>query len=170
MTRTGYKMGDTPLTLHGKELIPGEVAPDFTLVKQDLSPLHLADLGDKVKLLVAVPSVDTSVCELETIRFNEEAGKMGDKVVVLTVSVDLPFAQQRFCAAKGIENAIVASDYQHRTFGEAYGVLIDELMLLNRSVFVLDRENRITYVEYVKQNTEHPDYDAALTAAKKLLK
>lgn len=88
----------------------------------------------------------------------------------LTVSVDLPFAQSRFCAANGIDNAIVASDYQQRSFGKAYGVLIDGLMLLNRSIFVLDEDNTITYVEYVKQNTEHPDYDAALEAAKKLLK
>ena len=170
MTRTGFKMGDTALTLLGEERKVGDIAPDFTLAKQDLSPLTLADLGKKVKLIVAVPSIDTSVCELETIRFNEEAGKFGDKAVVLTVSVDLPFAQSRFCAANGIDNAIVASDYQQRSFGKAYGVLIDGLMLLNRSIFVLDEDNTITYVEYVKQNTEHPDYDAALETAKKLLK
>lgn len=170
MTRTGFKMGDTELTLLGEERKVGDIAPDFTLAKQDLSPLTLADLGKKVKLIVAVPSIDTSVCELETIRFNEEAGKFGDKAIVLAVSVDLPFAQARFCAAKGIDNAIVASDYQQRSFGKAYGVLIDGLMLLNRSIFVLDEDNTITYVEYVKQNTEHPDYDAALEAAKKLLK
>lgn len=169
MARTGYKMGDTPLTLVGAELKVGDQAPDFTLTKQDLSPLTLSDLGDKVKLIAAVPSIDTKVCELETIRFNAEAGKLGEDAVVLTVSMDLPFAQGRFCAAEGIDNAIVASDYKDHAFGEAYGVLMEELKLLNRSIFVLDRDNKIAYVEYLEQNTEHPNYDAALDAAKALL-
>lgn len=169
MSRDGFKMGDMPLTLAGKELKVGDKAPDFTLTKQDLSPLTLADLGDKVKLIAPVPSIDTKVCELETIRFNSEADKLGDGVVVLTVSMDLPFAQSRFCAAEGIDNAIVASDYQDHSFGEAYGVLMNELKLLNRSIFVLDANNQIVYVEYVKQNAEHPNYDAALAAAKELL-
>ena len=167
--RTGFKMAENDITLVGKEIHVGEAAPDFTLTKMDLSPLKLADLGNKVKLIAAVPSVDTKVCELETIRFNQEAEKLGDQAVVLTVSLDLPFAQSRFCAAEGISNAIVASDYQNRSFGEAYGCLIDELKLLNRSVFVLDHNNKVVYVEYLKQNTDFPNYDAALDAAKALL-
>ncbi len=168
-TRTGYKMGDQELTLCGPEIKPGDQAPDFTITKTDLSPLTLKDLGNKVKLIAAVPSVDTKVCELETIRFNEEAEKLGDDVVVLTVSVDLPFALERFCAAEGIKNAIVASDYQNRDFAKKYGVLIDGLFLLNRSIFVLDQDNNVVYAAYNEQNTDHPDYDAALQAAKDLL-
>ena len=167
-TRTGYKMGDDELRLCGPEIKVGDQAPDFTVIKTDLSPLSLSDLGNKVKIIAAVPSVDTKVCELETIRFNEEAEKFGDDVVVLTVSVDLPFALERFCAAEGIENAIVASDYQHRDFAKKYGVLIDGLFLLNRSVFVLDQNNNVAYAAYNEQNTDHPDYDAALEVAKSL--
>jgi len=169
MSRSGFKLGDTEITLSGNEIHVGDIAPDFTVVKTDLSPLTLSDLGDKVKLLVAVPSVDTKVCELETIRFNQEAEALGDDVVVLTLSLDLPFAQGRFCAVQGIKNAIVASDYQTRDFSEKYGVLMDGLALMNRSVFVLDRDNRVTYVEYLAQNTDFPDFDAALDAARALL-
>lgn len=167
--RTGFKMGDSELTLLGKELKVGDKAPDFTVVKQDLSPYTLKDMGDVPKILIAVPSVDTGVCEMETIRFNEEAKKLGDKVALLTVSMDLPFAQQRFCAQKGIDNLVVASDYQNREFAEKYGVLIDGLCLTNRSIFVLDKDNTITYLEYVPQNTDHPNYDGALEAVNKLI-
>ncbi len=169
MARTGFKMGDTPLSLLGNELHIGDQAPDFTLIQQDLSPLTLADLGNKVKIITPLPSVDTGVCEIETIRFNAEAGKLGEGVVVLTASMDLPFAQSRFCANHGIENSIVASDYQTHAFAEAYGVLIDELKLMNRSVFVLDQQNIIRYVQYVEQNTEEPNYDQALDVARELI-
>lgn len=168
--RSGFLMKDQELTLLGHEVKVGEKAPDFSVVKGDLSPLSLKDLGDKVKLIIAVPSLDTSVCQLETIRFNEEAEKLGEEVVVLTVSMDLPFAQGRFCSSNNIKNAIVTSDYQTRSFAENYGVLMDGLFLTNRSVFVLDRDNTVRYVEYVKQNTDHPDYDKALNAARELLK
>ena len=167
--RTGFKMGESELTLLGNEIKVGDQAPEFTVVKPDLSPLTLADLGDKIKIIAAVPSVDTKVCELETIRFNEEAARLGHDVVILTISVDLPFALDRFCAAEAIENAIVASDYQNRDFAEKYGVLIDGLFLLNRSVFVLDRDNKVVYVAYNEQNVEHPNYDAVLDAVKGLL-
>ena len=169
MSRTGYKMGDDAITLYGEAIEVGQKAPDFTLVKQDLSPLTLEDLGNKIKIIAAIPSVDTGVCELETIRFNKEAADLGEDVIVLTVSVDLPFALQRFCAAKDIQNAIVASDYKDRIFGQNYGCYIEELGLLNRTVFVLDRDNKVSYVHYNEQNTDHPDYDAVLEAAKKLL-
>lgn len=167
--RKGHFMGDTPLTLLGPELKVGDTAPDFNIVTSELNPYGLKDADGKVKLLVAVPSLDTKVCELETIRFNEEADKLGKDVVVLTISMDLPFAQQRFCGAKGISNIEVLSDYQNREFGEKYGILIDELKLLNRSIFVLDKDNKIVYLEVLEQNTEHPDYDKALEAAKNLL-
>lgn len=168
--RTGFKMGDDELTLLGKEVKVGDKAPDFTVVKGDLSSFSLKDMGDKVKLLVAVPSIDTNVCELETIRFNEEADKLGDDVAIMVVSMDLPFAQSRFCAAKGIKHLTVTSDYQQKSFGENYGVLMEGLSLLNRSIFVVDKDNTVKYVEYVKQNTNHPDYDKALDAARELLK
>ncbi len=168
--RTGFKMGDDELTLLGKEVKVGDKAPDFAVVKGDLSSFSLKDMGDKVKLLVAVPSIDTNVCELETIRFNEEADKLGDDVAIMVVSMDLPFAQSRFCAAKGIKHLTVTSDYQQKSFGENYGVLMEGLSLLNRSIFVVDKDNTVKYVEYVKQNTNHPDYDKALDAARELLK
>lgn len=167
--RSGFYMGENEVQLLGNEVKVGDAAPDFSVVKTDLSPLSLKDLGEGVKVLVSVPSVDTKVCELETIRFNEEAGKLGNDVQVLIVSVDLPFAQERFCGAKGIENVTVVSDYQQRSFAENYGVLIDGLYLLNRSIFVLDKENKVQYVEYVEQNHNHPNYDAALSAVKELL-
>lgn len=170
MGRSGYKMGDDELTLYGEELKVGDQAPDFTLTTKDSEEISLADLGDKVKIIASVPSIDTGVCEIETIRFNQEAGELGDDVVVLTVSVDLPFALQRFCANQGIENAITTSDYKTRQFGKDYGVLMDDLYLLNRSVFVLDQDNKLVYVAYNEQNTEEPDYDAALNAAKEALK
>lgn len=167
--RTGHFLGDTPLTLLGPELKVGDQAPDFQIVTSELAPYGLKDAEGKIKLIAAVPSLDTKVCELETIRFNEEADKLGDDVVVLTVSLDLPFAQQRFCGAQGIKNIVVLSDYQNREFGEKYGILIDELKLLNRSIFVLDKDNKIVYLEVLEQNTDHPDYDKALDAARALL-
>lgn len=167
--RTGFKMGDNELTLLGHEMKVGDSAPDFTLVKTDLSPFGLSDVKGKVVIIAAVPSLDTKVCELETIRFNEEADKLGDQVAVLTISMDLPFAQERFCGAEGISNLTVLSDYQKREFGEKYGCLIDGLFLLNRSIFVIDQEGKVSYVQYLEQNTEHPDYDKALEAVRALL-
>ncbi len=167
--RTGYLMGDQELHLIGPELKVGDKAPDFNLLTKDMKPISLKDFDGKVKIISAVPSLDTKVCELETIRFNEEADKLGQGLAVITVSLDLPFAQQRFCGDKGIHNLTVASDYQERSFSKDYGVLIDELKLMNRSVFVLDKDNKFVHVEYVKQNTDFPDFDKALEAAGKLL-
>lgn len=167
--RTGYKMGEDELTLLGKEVKVGDIAPSFRLVSKDMEPVTLESLGKKVKIITAVPSLDTPVCQMETTRFNQEADKLGDGLAVLTVSMDLPFAQQRFCSAEGVKNLTVASDYVDHSFGEAYGCLIEGLTLLNRSVFVLDADNKVTYVEYLEQNTNEPDYDKALAAAKALL-
>lgn len=156
-----------PITLLGHEVKVGEKAPEFTAVKESMVPFSLNDVEGKVKLISVVPSVDTGVCELQTIRFNKEAGQLKDTAVI-TISVDLPFAVGRFCAAKNIDNAIVLSDYNKHSFGYAYGFLIDELQLLNRGIVVIDKDNVVRYVEYVKENTDHPDYDKALEVAKSL--
>lgn len=161
-------MHDDPLTLVGKEIKVGDKAPDFTVAKNDLSPYTLSDAGDKVKIISVVPSLDTGVCELQTIRFNDEASKLDD-VVILTISVDLPFAQDRFCNAHNIDKVITLSDYKDLSFGEAYGFVVEELRLLSRGIVVLDKDNTVKYVEYVKELTNHPDYDKALEAAKELV-
>lgn len=167
--RTGLvTMHGDPLTLVGKEIKVGDKAPDFTVAKNDLSPYSLSDAGEKVKIISVVPSLDTGVCELQTIRFNEEAAALKD-VVVLTISVDLPFAQGRFCGAHNIDKVITLSDYKDLSFGENYGFVLEELRLLSRGIVVLDKDNTVKYVEYVKEVTDHPDYDKAIEAAKKLL-
>lgn len=164
-----FTMGETPVTVVGKEIKVGDKAPDFTVAKNDLTPYTLADAGNHIKLISVVPSLDTGVCELQTIRFNEEATSLGDDVTVLTISVDLPFAQARFADGKQIENALLLSDYKDLSFGNAYGFVIEELRLLNRGIVVIDRDNTVRYVEYVKNNHNHPDYDAAIEAVKALV-
>ncbi|SFD61099.1 thiol peroxidase (atypical 2-Cys peroxiredoxin) [Lentibacillus persicus] len=154
-----------PVTLLGNELSVGDKAPDFTVLANDLQEVSLSDYKG-VRLIAAVPSVDTGVCSDETKRFNEEADKLGN-VHVLTISMDLPFAQGRWCAANGVKNLDTLSDHRHADFGEKYGVLIKELRLLARAVFVVDSNDKITYVEYVDEVTDHPDYDSALQAAEK---
>ncbi|MEW6720920.1 MAG: thiol peroxidase [Thermodesulfobacteriota bacterium] len=155
-----------PVTLLGPEIKAGDKAPDFRVVGTGLEPVSLADFRGKVKIISAVPSLDTPVCDTETRRFNEEAGKLPDNVVVLTVSLDLPFAQKRWCAAAGIDKVRTLSDYQDRSFAQAYGVLIKELKLLSRSIFVVDGTDTVRYVQHVKEITSEPDYAAVLEAAK----
>ena len=158
-----------PLTLLGNEVKVGQKAPDAELVANDLSVVRLSSLSSgKICLLAAVPSLDTPVCDLETRRFNKEASSLGDDVKVLTVSMDLPFAQTRWCGAAGAKNVQTLSDYRDANFGKAYGVLIKDLHLLARAVFVLDKQGIVRYVELVKEVASEPDYDAALTAARKL--
>ncbi|OES44139.1 thiol peroxidase [Domibacillus iocasae] len=154
-----------PMTLIGNEVKVGDKAPDFTVLANDLSAVTLADTSGKVRLISVVPSIDTGVCDAQTRRFNEEAAKV-DNVEVLTVSADLPFAQKRWCAAAGLENVKTLSDHRDFSFAEAYGVGMKELRLLARSVFVIDSSDTVTYVEYVGEGTDHPDYDAAIEAAK----
>lgn len=154
-----------PVTLEGTEIKPGDTAPDFTVIANDLSEKTLKDYEGKVKLIATVPSVDTGVCSQETKRFNEEADKL-DNVHVITISMDLPFAQGRWCAAEGVKNLDVLSDHRDADFGKKYGTLIQELRLETRAVFVVDADNKVTYVEYVPEVTDHPDYDKALEAAK----
>jgi len=160
----------SPLTLLGNEVKVGQKAPDAELVANDLSVAKLSSLcAGKVCIITSVPSLDTSVCDMETRRFNEEAGKLGRDVAILTVSMDLPFAQKRWCGAAGVQNVQTLSDYRQAAFGNAYGVLIKELRLLARAVFVLDKPGAIRYVELVREVASEPNYDAALAAAKKLL-
>lgn len=154
-----------PVTLAGSEIKVGDEAPDFTVLSNDLSEKTLADYKGKIKLISVVPSIDTGVCAEQTKRFNEEADKL-DNVHVLTVSMDLPFAQTRWCSAEGIKNIDVLSDHRDADFGQKYGVLMKELRLLARAIFVVDENDKIAYVEYVPEVTTHPDYDEALNAAK----
>ncbi|ASA97668.1 thiol peroxidase [Anoxybacillus flavithermus] len=154
-----------PVTLVGNEVKVGDAAPNFTVLANDLSPVTLDDTKGFVRLISVVPSIDTGVCDAQTRRFNEEAASI-EGVKVLTISVDLPFAQKRWCAANGLENVVTLSDHRDVSFGQAYGVLIQELRLLARAVFVVDRNDRVTYVEYVSEATNHPNYEAAIEAAK----
>ena len=161
-------MMGNPLTLLGPERKVGDVAPDIEVLNNDLSPVKFSSFHGKVCVISSVPSLDTPVCDMETRRFNEAAGKLGDDVVILTISMDLPFAQKRWCGAAGVEKVITLSDHREAAFGQAYGVLIKELRLLARAVFVVDREETIQYVQLVKEVTEEPDYDAVLDAVNKL--
>lgn len=161
-------MGGNLVTLLGKEIKVGDKAPEFTVRKNDLSEYSLKDAGDTVKIISVVPSLDTGVCSLQTIRFNEEATKLED-VQILTISVDLPFAQGRFCEANNIDKVLTLSDYKDLSFGLNYGFVIEEHRLLSRGIVILDKDNTVKYVEYVKEVTNHPDYDKALEEVKKLI-
>lgn len=162
-------MKGNPLTLVGNEVSVGDAAPEATVLNTDLQPVGISDYKGKVVVVAAVPSLDTPVCDMETRRFNTEATKLGDDVVVLTVSMDLPFAQKRWCGANGVENVVTLSDYKDAAFGEAYGVLIKELRLLTRAVFVLGRDGTVQYTELVKEIADEPDYNAAIAAVKKIV-
>ena len=158
-----------PMTLVGPELKVGESAPDFTVVDNSLAAVNLATYAGKIKVISAVPSLDTPVCDTETRRFNQEAGALPGDVAVLTISLDLPFAQKRWCGAAGIDRVVTLSDYRDRSFGLAYGVLIDELKLLSRSIFVVDRNDTIRYIQHVPEVTQEPDYAAVMAAVRQLL-
>jgi len=157
-----------PVTLVGDEVTVGMKAPDFRVVDGTLSPVTLASFAGKKKIFVAVPSLDTPVCDTEARRFNQEASSLGEDVVVVTVSLDLPFAQKRWCAAAGVDRLVVLSDYQDRSFATTYGILIDELKLLARSVFVVDAADVVRYVEIVPEVTSEPDYGKVLDAVRGL--
>ncbi len=161
-------MKGNPLTLMGQELKTGDTAPDVVLADNDLVPVSLSGYRGKVCIISSVPSLDTPVCDMETRRFNEEAGALGDDVAIITVSMDLPFAQKRWCGAAGVDKVITLSDYGDMSFGNAYGVLIKELKLLARSVFVLDRQGIIQYMQLVNEVTEEPNYQEILDAVGKL--
>ncbi len=161
-------MGGNSVTLLGKEIKVGDKAPDFTVLKSDLSPFTLEDAGEGVKIISVVPSLDTGVCELQTINFNETATELGN-VTILTISVDLPFAQKRFCSANNIDKVVTLSDHRDLSFGMNYGFVIEEFRLLSRGIVILDKDNVVRYVEYVKEVTNHPDYDKAIEEVKKLI-
>ncbi|WP_025322099.1 thiol peroxidase [Deferrisoma camini] len=161
-------LAGNPMTLLGPELKPGDPAPAFTVVDADLKPVGLGDLGGGVRLLSAVPSLDTPVCELQTKRFHQEAAALPPEVTIATISMDLPFAQKRFCATHGIDRIRVLSDYKDASFGLAYGVLIEEVRLLARSIFVIGPDDVVRYVEIVPEVGTHPDYDRALAAVRSL--
>ncbi len=148
--RTVSMKGD-PLTLLGTEVKEGQAAPDFIALDNGLSEVKLSSFRGKVCIISSVPSLDTPVCDLQTRRFNQEAGKLGDQVVVLTLSMDLPFAQQRWCGAAGVENVITLSDHRDASFGNQYGLLISELRLLARAVLIVDREGIIRYLQLVDE-------------------
>jgi len=164
MDKTKITFQGNPLTLVGNQLKPGDTAPDFEVLANDLSPAKLSDFHGKVCVISVVPSLDTPVCDIQTRRFNEEAAALGDDVVVLTISMDLPFAQKRWCGAAGIENVQTLSDHRNAEFGKAFGVLIEELRLLARAVFVVDVNGIIRYKQIVEELTDEPDYDAAIRA------
>jgi thiol peroxidase len=158
-----------PLTLLGKEIKAGASAPDVELLDNELKPVRISDYKGKVLVVSAVPSLDTPTCDMETRRFNTEAAKLGDNVVILTISTDLPFAQKRWCGAAGVDRVKTLSDHRETAFGLAYGVLIKELRLLARSIFVVDKIGVVQYVQHVKEVAQEPDYGAVIEAVKKLV-
>src|ERR1700751_1430916 len=158
-------MRGNPLTLVGPELKPGDPAPDFNLVDGSLKPVTLKDTGNQVRIISVIPSLDTPVCDAQTKRFNEEAARMPG-VDIITVSMDLPFAQKRWCGAFGVDKVKMLSDHKDASFGSQYGTLIKELRIESRAIFVLDGQNKIRHAEYVKEVADHPNYEAALAAAR----
>lgn len=160
--------GGKAVTLLGNEVKVGDQAPDFTVRANNLSRVTLENSKGTVRVISVVPSIDTEVCDQQTRRFNQEAANL-EGVTILTVSVDLPFAQKRWCGAAGVDKVQTVSDYRDQNFGEAYGVLIKEFRLLTRAIFVIDKNDKVTYVEYVPEATDHPNYEAAIEAAKKAI-
>jgi thioredoxin-dependent peroxiredoxin len=160
-----------PLTLAGNEVKVGQQAPDFKLhyFEGGMKEIKLSDLKGKPTILSVVPSLDTPVCQMQTKKFNESLGQLGDRINALTVSLDLPFAQNRFCGAENIKNIRAASDYQDRNFGNSYGTLIEELKILSRAVFVLDKNGKVVYAQYVPEVASEPDYEPALKALQSAL-
>jgi thiol peroxidase len=154
-----------PLTVLGPALQPGEKAPDFKAVDDSLKDVNLAGTGNGIRIFSVVPSLDTPVCDAQTKRFNEEAGKLPN-VTMYSFSMDLPFAQKRWCGAYGVDHVKMVSDHRDGSFGQAYGTLIKDLRIMSRAIFVIDKNNVIRHVEYVKEVADHPDYEAALSAAR----
>ena len=168
--RTGvvtFKGG--PLTLVGSEVKVGDKAPAFDVLANDLGPATLETWAGQVRVIASVPSLDTPVCDTETRRFNEAAAALGPDVVILTISMDLPFAQARWCGAAGVDRVKTLSDHRDASFGRGWGLLIKELRLLARAVYVVDKQGVVRYAQIVPEVTTEPDYDAALAAARDLL-
>ncbi len=161
-------MRGNPLTLVGNEVVVGREVPDFVVLNNSLEPVKFSSYRGKACIISSVPSLDTPVCDTETRRFNEEAAKMGPEIAILTISMDLPFAQKRWCAAAGIDKVETLSDHKDVSFGKAFGVLIKELRLLARAVFLVDPEGVLRYSQLVKEIGEEPDYAGVLNAVKEL--
>ncbi len=169
MERKGIvTMKGNPLTLQGPDIKVGDKAPDFSVLDGELRDVKLSDYKGKIKVISVTPSLDTSVCDLQLRRFNHEAASLPGDVVVLNISMDLPFAIARFCTAAEIDRAKALSDHRDASFGNAYGVLIKELRLLARSIFIIDKNDVVRYREIVPEETRHPDYEKALSALNKL--
>ena len=166
---TSVTLKGNPVTLVGKPLTTGEPAPPFKAVAQDLSTVEYRTFRDRVYILSAVPSLDTPVCDKETRTFNQEATRLSSDIEVITISMDLPFAQKRWCGAAGIDKVTVISDHRDAEFGQRYGVLIQELRLLARAVFVVDKLGVVRYIEVVPEIAQEPDYSSILEAAQSLL-
>jgi thiol peroxidase len=172
MSRSGViTFKGAPLTLAGNEVKRGQAAPDFTVhyFEGGMKTISLADLKGKPTIISVVPSLDTAVCAMQTKKFNEQLAALGERVNAVTVSMDLPFAMNRFCGAENIKNMRVGSDYQERNFGKSWGTLIEELKIECRAVFVLDKNGKVVHAEYVNEVTSEPDYDAALEALRATL-
>ena len=152
----------SPMTVTGNQLSEGDMLPQFVLTGTEMQEITNAEFSGKVLIVSVAPSLDTPVCQLQTKRFNQEASKMSDQIAVLTVSRDLPFAQKRWCGAEGVEQVVCASDYKHRTFGQAFGVDAEDIGLLCRAVFVADKDGKLTYVDYVTELSEEPNYQEVL--------
>ncbi len=168
MERAGIvTMKGNPLVLLGQEVKVGDAAPDFTAIANDLTPVKFSSFKGKVCIVSSVPSLDTPVCDTSTRRFNEEASQLGENVVILTISMDLPFAQARWCGAAGITRVQTLSDHRDASFGLSYGVLLKDLRLLARAVFVVDQAGIIRYVQIVNEIADEPNYDAVIEAVKK---
>lgn len=167
MERSGATtLNGNPLTLLGPELKPGDKAPEFDAIDNKLQKIDLAGTGSGVRIFSVIPSLDTPVCDAQTKRFNEEAAKLPN-VGIYTISMDLPFAQTRWCGAYGVDKVKMLSDHRTGSFGEHYGTMIKDLRIESRAIFVVDAQNSLKHVEYVKEVGDHPDYDAALEAARK---
>jgi thiol peroxidase len=162
-------MHGSPLAIEGTPLCIGDAAPTFTLLDNSLKEKNLDDFAGKIKLIVSVPSVDTPVCDIETRKFNNAAVSLSHNVAILVVSTDLPFAQKRFCATAGIEQATTLSDHKTADFGKAYGVLIKDLRLLGRAIFVVDKNNIVQYIQLVEEVGDEPNYEEALDAVRKCI-
>jgi thiol peroxidase len=165
------KFAGNEVTIIGSDLVAGDMAPDFTAQAQDWSLFKgLGDTSGKVRIIASLPSLSTSVCDRETRRFNQEASNLDKQIVILTVSMDLPFTLKNWCAAAGIDRVITLSDHQNAEFGERYGVLIKEHRFLRRAIFVIDQNDRVTYSAYMPAIGEEPDYPAVLDAARRALR
>lgn len=164
-----YSLKGNPLTILGDPVKVGDTAPDFTLVANDLSKVTLQHTAGKIRLISVVPSLYTGVCDAQTRRFNQEAAALGDQVAILTVSVDLPFAQKSWCGAAGVDQVQTLSDHYDMNFGLSYGTYVKEFRMEQRAVFVVDADDKINYVEYLPEMGQHPNYDAALDAVRQLI-